>query len=298
MVVAWLAAGGPFSRWTMSGNQGRSFDISQCDNPVIRDAFHYFCRHLVCLGGTLQDLDQKGNDKGRLRSFTCSAFVLVIRDRWFLLTAGHCMKDIDKGLKNREFRLVNSWVISGFGPEVTAHPVAKEPIYFGYEETPKGYIDKDGLDFGLLDLGDYLRVHLEKNEVEPVREENWRVPLDLNFDWYIILGFPQEFVDAGDLSPTMVYLQKLDFLPADVEPTEWRRFAGRLGDNFSLKSLKGMSGGPIYGFKRNCSDRYWIPAIQSSWRKDHKIAFGCPVPLLAHLAEECLFGEQEENGST
>ena len=237
----------------MSNDQGRLLDISQCGDPVIRDAFHYFCRHLVCLGGNLQDLDEKGKAKGGIKSFACSAFVLVIRDRWFLLTAGHCMKDIDYGLKNRLFRLVDCFVLSGFGPKVTTHPVAKEPIYFGYEETPKGYLDQDGLDFGLLDLGgpgDYLRTHLEKNEVEPVREENWRVPLDLHFDWYIMLGFPQEFTDVGELSPTMVYVHKLDELPDDVEPTEWPRFPGRLSENFSLKSLKGMSGGPIYGFNR------------------------------------------------
>jgi hypothetical protein len=277
----------------MSNVQGRPVDSAKCDNPVIRDAFRFFCRHLVCLGGTLQDLDENGEHKGDvLRPFACSAFVLVLRDRWFLLTAGHCMKDIEFGLKNRLFKLVDSYVMSGFGPEVKAHPVAKEPIYFGYEETWKGFIDKDGLDFGLLDLGgvgDYLRSHLERNEVEPVREENWRVPLDLHFDWHTILGFPEEYVALGELTPTMVYVHKLDVLPEGVDDTPWRRFAGKLGDKLSLKSLKGMSGGPIYGFNRDQPNRYWISAIQTEWRADLKVTFGCPVPLLARLAEAYVF---------
>jgi hypothetical protein len=273
----------------VSSDQRQPFNISNSDNPVIRDAFRFFCRHLVCLGGTLQDLDEKGTDKGDMRAFACSAFVPVIRDRWFLLTAGHCMKDIDYGLQNGKFRLIDCYVMAGFGPEVKTHAVAKEPIYFDYEVIWKDYIDKDGLDFGLLDLGDYLRKHLELNEVVPVRQENWRVPLDLQFDWHVILGFPEEYVALGELSPTMVYVHKLDALPDDVEATNWRRFAGKLGDRLPLRSMKGMSGGPIYGFNRALPDKYWIVAIQSEWRKRQKITFGCPVPLLAELAELCIF---------
>jgi hypothetical protein len=123
----------------MRDNQGQPFDISQCDNPVIRDTFRYFCRHLVCFGGTVQDLDESGREKGAMRPFTCSAFVLVIRDIWYLLMAGHCMKDIEKGQKKGLFRLVDSYFMSGFGPDVLAHPVADQPIYFDYENTWNPY---------------------------------------------------------------------------------------------------------------------------------------------------------------
>ena len=78
-------------------------------------------------------------------------------------------------------------------------------------------------------------------------------------------------MDRGELSPTMVHVHKVDELAVDVEPTDWPRFAGKLGDKFPLKSLRGLSGGPIYGFPRDFPNQYWIAAIQSSSRKDIKM---------------------------
>ena len=51
----------------MGNDQGQPFDVSQCGNPVIRAAFDHFGRHLVCLGCTVQDLDENGRQKGALR---------------------------------------------------------------------------------------------------------------------------------------------------------------------------------------------------------------------------------------
>lgn len=274
-------------------NEEMPFDVSTCDNPVLRDAFCYFSRHLVCLGGTLQDLDEKGNQKGQLRPFACSAFILVIRDNWYLLTAGHCLKNIDYGLKKGLFRLIDSWIICGFGPKVTAHSVADQPIYFDYVNTWKDYLDQYGLDFGLLELGGpeaYLRKHIEMNEVVPVQEENWRLPPNMQFDFHVVVGFPQEFVMQRKLWPTMVYVHSLDEMPKSDEPNPYRTFAGRLGDKLLLKSMDGMSGGPIFGFKRSEMGRYWVVAIQNEWNARRKLTFGCSVPQLAHFAEMCLHG--------
>ena len=276
----------------MLSDNPRPFDVSQSDNPALQETFRFFCRHLVCLGGWIQPIDRDGRPKGKPEGFAFSAFVLVIRDKWLLLTAGHILRGLDQRISNGEVALQESYLLAGFGPEVKAHRVAKERIYFDYEKTAKGYIDEDALDFGLLDLGTYLRFHLEKNEVEPVREENWRFPICRAFDFWVMLGFPQKYVDIGEISPTMIYVQKLDQLPDDVEETDWPRFVGKLSEKFPLKSLMGMSGGPIYGFTRQFPNMYWISAIQSGWRKDHKITFGCPVPLLAELAERCLFEEK------
>jgi hypothetical protein len=268
-------------------------DISQLDNPVVVSAFRYFCRHLVCLGGVVQEYDKKGQKKEALTGFAFSAFVLVIRGEWFLLTAGHTLKGLDARLQNGELKLIRSYLLTGFGPDVTAHAGAKVPIDFDYEKANKDYIDQDGLDFGLLDLGTYLRAHLEKNEIVPVMEENWKIPFDGEFDHYVILGLPQEYVDVGQITPTITYIHKLDTLPDDApeesKHTKWPRLIGKLPDHFSLKSLEGMSGGPIYGFRNNHPDRYWITAIQSSWLPTSKITFGCPVPLLASLAEHYMF---------
>ena len=261
-------------------------DLTHTDNTLLKEAFRFFCRHLVCLAGWAQRLDEQGNPKGDPGAFALSAFVLVIRGQWHLVTAGHAMEYIDEQVKAGKMKLLSSYLLAGFGPEVKSHQVAKAPIFFDYEAMHRGYIHQHGLDFALMDLGDYLRQHLEKNEIVPVREENWQVPLALKFDFCIMLGLPQEFVDIGEINPTMIPVEQLGELPSDIEQTPWPRFVGQLSQSFSLKSLVGMSGGPIYGFKRGTPIRYWIPAIQSGWLRDRKITFGCPVPLLAALADE------------
>ena len=44
-----------------------------------------------------------------------------------------------------------------------------------------------------------------------------------------------------------------------------------------------MSGGPIYGFRRNDKGRltYHVVALQSRWWDKRRIVFGCSVPLFA-----------------
>jgi hypothetical protein len=257
--------------------------------------FRFFCRHIVCLGGWVQEIDGTGKHQGAPKPFAFSACVLEIRGDWHLLTAGHILQRLGKRLARKEIVILKSYLLAGFGPEVKAHRAAHLPIEFDYEKTDKAYIDQDGLDFGLLDLGKYLRAHLESNEVKPIAEENWRIPSGMEFEDCAILGFPQEFVDIGDISPTMLRVTQLHDLPEDIEPTAWPRFIGKLGDRFPLNSLVGMCGGPIYGFsQRRHPDRYWIPAIQSGWRRDLKITFGCPVPLLAALAEKYLYEDEDE----
>lgn len=110
-----------------------------------------------------------------------------------------------------------------------------------------------------------------------------------------MLGLPEEFVDSihkgagadsqflGVVSPTLIGLKKLEEPPKDIRITKNLRFIGKLPPNLSLKSIVGMSGGPIFGFNYGPPMRYWIVAIQSTWLKSRGITFGCPVPVLAEL---------------
>jgi hypothetical protein len=58
--------------------------------------------------------------------------------------------------------------------------------------------------------------------------------------------------------------------------------------NTALPSIVGMSGGPIFGFKKGEDGllRYWIVAVQSRWRESARIIFGCPVRTFATLVEQ------------
>jgi hypothetical protein len=63
-------------------------------------------------------------------------------------------------------------------------------------------------------------------------------------------------------------------------------FIGQLDPALDLKSVKGMSGGPIFGFCREPQLRYWVVALQSSWNAEKRIVYGCSLPVLASLMTE------------
>lgn len=50
-----------------------------------------------------------------------------------------------------------------------------------------------------------------------------------------------------------------------------------------IEDMKGMSGGPIFGFKHQEGKglRYWLIAAQSSWHPSRRITIGCFVRELA-----------------
>jgi hypothetical protein len=59
-----------------------------------------------------------------------------------------------------------------------------------------------------------------------------------------------------------------------------------------------MSGGPIYGFRRDSEGRllYHVVALQSWWDPKTRNVFGCPVPLFAeslHKAIDVAAGSSE-----
>jgi hypothetical protein len=55
-----------------------------------------------------------------------------------------------------------------------------------------------------------------------------------------------------------------------------------------LKSIAGMSGGPIFGFNFDPPTKYWVVALQSSWLPDEGVVYGCPLPTLAGIISEYL----------
>ncbi len=59
-------------------------------------------------------------------------------------------------------------------------------------------------------------------------------------------------------------------------------FYGQIQLRADLKSIEGMSGGPIFGLKQQDAKqaRYWPYAVQSSWWSEKRIVIGVPLPLV------------------
>ena len=74
------------------------FDISETGHEEEQEAFQYYASHLICLAGLSQPL-QDGKPKGEAHCFFCSGLVIVIRQRWYFVTAGHIVEEIDSSVE-------------------------------------------------------------------------------------------------------------------------------------------------------------------------------------------------------
>lgn len=247
----------------------------------------FFCRHLVALCITYQQNSDSGPTEAT-NLFACPGTVICVRNMMFFVTAGHTLKEWDKLIRRGEVIIHKAVLADTFG----LHRVSEQPIPFDFVNEPRFFIDDEaeGLDFGLIPLSsNHVRL-LAANGIVALFEENWIHQSKVAFDAHFMLGLPTELMWT-QLSPegnamvtaTMFRVHRLESPPEDTRVTRYPRFVGRLDSGLPLNSLKGMSGGPIFGISFGPPMRYWIAALQSSWRPDLHIAFGCPLPVFAGL---------------
>ena len=133
------------------------------------------------------------------------------------------------------------------------------PIPFTYEPGCAIYLyeEKAGLDFGVIRLSDLVARNMRANEIVPIARENWAHQSSLTFSAYKMLGFPSHLIEErGGYIPVMISIDALD--PAalsDVPPETC--FAGRIHPEAKIKSISGMSGGPIFGFRHGDDGRWY-----------------------------------------
>jgi len=91
-------------------------------------------------------------------------------------------------------------------------------------------------------------------------------------------------VVVRDIQPS---IDKLAEIPEALSDSEEPQFFGRVRASESvLRSVDGMSGGHILGFRRNGeSGAYWVVAIQSGWLPQRRIVIAYPFPPLARRIE-------------
>ncbi|MFK8251709.1 hypothetical protein [Ancylobacter terrae] len=144
------------------------------------------------------------------------------------------------------------------------------------------------MDFGFIELSSYYVNLLIKNGIVVLKDENWAHQGGIGFDRYAVLGPPAELIVKNEIS-TSEWIVSVVMLPVDALNEEGGRvdspFLGKLAPH-PLESIKGMSGGPIFGFKKyeDGSMKYWIVAIQSSWIKHEQTIKGYKIPIIA----ECI----------
>ena len=254
---------------------------------ISSEILEFFGRHLVAICVTYHETGN--NLAGRKAGFAAYNGTLIrIKGAICFLTAGHVLAQLKATLDNDKVDLESVVLADTF----TKGHIADRPIPFDLKNARFHFIDDDdeGLDFGVIVLDPYYVRLLAKNDVVAISEDHWTRQSTVQFDGYAMLGLPQEFTSAlvsasgqGTVSPTMFGVRKLPSPPEDIKPTRYPRFVGEIDRELPLESLKGMSGGPIFGFRFDADLRYWIVALQSSWIPDRRIVFGCPLPVLVPL---------------
>lgn len=289
-------------RTLIVADKKQPIDVSKIGNPIIHQAFKYFCRHLVSLVCRCDPIDATGKPAGPPEFFGLSGQVLSIRGAWFLLTAGHIIKGVEDRLASGRYAL-SFYLVDDLGPNVVDHNI----IQFEYQDSLKWYWDEDGVDVGLVSLRPYYRSLLQANGIEPISEEHWRNQSNVECNRHLMLGFPTELIGmdikqtpqgyrlTGSISPAMIFVTKLDDPPPDAASVGNPRFVGQIGAHV-IADIDGMSGGPIFGIEKGREDRYWTVAVQHSWLPSKRVIFGTPVSFIGKFIDEVVSEAEGEEG--
>jgi hypothetical protein len=254
------------------------------------------CSSFVSLSGVAVPLDHDGKDSGRDQSFFFSGFMVSYLGRWFYLTAGHALDDFNTLLIERRIRLRQCSFMDYFGKE--AKHTNSPPV--DLVSLPKAIVDDygEGLDFAVVGLPQLYGRMMEQNGVRPFAMDGWRQGKALIFSDYGVLGLPDEKMDKkwrigakgetiiGGVQVVLMLGKRVEASPASNMPhprVPW--LAIELRDQGEIKSMVGMSGGPIIGIiqEPGRNTRYTAIGIQAWWDKERKIAFGTPIERVLEL---------------
>jgi hypothetical protein len=252
------------------------------------NAVSFLARHLVSLAVIGPKVDEHRRVVAGQQIYGYSGFVIEFLNEWFVVTAGHVLNEIGDTLRacpNGEVRLV-LW--DSFGIDATT----ELPIPMEFDSVVMGAIDDDraGLDIGMIRVSPYYRANLEKNRIVPVDEATWRYPGDDPYDLYGVLGFPEELTvndmwidpsgrkNVGSITPKFVTGTLSTVVSSIKRPARIPWLGIALADS-GLTSIKGMSGGPVFGFRqgRDGGWKYWVIAVQSWWDAELRIAYSTRI---------------------
>ncbi len=259
--------------------------------PKDDDFVAFLGRHLVVAIFNYETIETDGKVSSR-HTHTVTGWLIEMFDRLFWVTAGHCLKEIDDPLREGHIRVTRCLLMDKFGWKAQHN----NEVYYPYELGDAFYLwePETGFDFAILPLRPFYRDQILKNGNEPINRSNWTHQSDLRFELYRMIGVPEDHVfrtpqsdgyDDVQLQPALMAVNRTTYenvisedLRVPPKSEEW--FFGRLDPGTGNQTVKGMSGGPIFGFRRNQNGQwtYHVAALQSWWDEKKRIIFGCSLP--------------------
>ena len=274
--------------------------MNETHAEVYNRFMRWIARHLVSLSCVYYHLDNEGKVIDDPFLTACSGFVMSFGPMWYLITAGHVIsgKDsFDELFASPNVQITECFLVDFFGLDARH----KTTIPFNYRDSIRYGVDQDGWDWGFVMLNPNERRLLEANGIVAVAERNWMLQHRIkDFIGFLLLGIPTETLRAdphlgradsdayGTAGITLLHIKRLDAPPEGAEVTAADRFVGEITNLGNVKSIAGMSGGPIFGLAL-VNDRlyYWVVAIQSRWFRE-KYVFGTPVAPVARAFYKAL----------
>jgi hypothetical protein len=282
-----------------------------------RDPVTFMGQHLVALTCDYETIHADGTVCGAGVS-VYSGFVLELHGVLFWVTAGHCLKDeLDANIESGKLRITGGAFMDCFGYQAKH----LEAVPFTYEVGCSYYVEQrgDALDFALIMLNSLQVKAFIANNVKAISRSNWVHQPRLSFDFYRMMGIPKHGIvraadDNGEMHtqvrPLLIAINKIGIdeigeVPPDVEVPSEEWFIGRIDPECETTDLAGMSGGPIYGFRKNDEGQltYHVVALQSRWWPKSRTIFGCSMTLFAEEVYQQLgsfierFDSKEETDS-
>jgi hypothetical protein len=267
-------------------------DKKEIKTPSDDDLVGLFAKHLVPILFTF-------GKESLLDNALMTSFVLSVDEQWFLATAGHSIRTVEEIIASG-WQIVECYLIDSMGLEAKH----RDPIPFTYINSYPTQLSEDrSFDYGVIPLSLYYRKLLEKNNIQPLNEEVWKCqPTDVDF--YSLLGVPWELVkvDPGqvEIVSTLQRVEPVEERPQGFPETDAPMFYGRIELEPGRTSIKGMSGGPIFGFYSDAQGqlRYWLIALQSHYLPNSRYIAACPTKVLGDFLEAALHRYSELNSVT
>ena len=242
----------------------------------------YFYQHIV----PIYFCFQKGDIK---HQFIITSFAFSVSDFWFLITAGHCFKQIREELIDKGWTLVNCSLIDFLG----LNAKFKEPIPFNFDIKKAFFFpeinDDYSFDYGIYPLSSYYKELLLSNKIKSLNEEVWKNQPD-HVDVCAIIGMPSELINferSVELVSCFLYADIIDENPEGFKDTSLPRIYAKINLDKGIGSIEGMSGGPLFGFQQleNGESRYWLLGLQSTWHPPSQHIAACPTKILGLMLE-------------
>lgn len=266
-----------------------------------------FMKHVVCLSLLDVKKEIEEDDPSFERQpghILFSSFVVSVQNIWFLITAGHVLKDIEKRIKLGR-RIVKTRIIDSFQ---NSKNTMSMPFDFDDAIKIPIYKSEDGIDYGAIMLKAFYVRSLLAGGTRAFNEKEYEDIPD-KADKYFLLGFPtqamevkQTYSEIGgnvsiDIGCPLIQIHPVDDPPAELQKKEKRFYAkvpiiegNRSAKDGKLTDIEGMSGGPIIAVKKIDSEiiRYWIIAVQSGWLKSENILAACYMEPFINALQKCI----------